>query len=390
MKKIILMLACASLMATSATAQEALVKEASKAFGGNVEAKAAALEKLTPALTNPETAKDANTWLTGGKLALGIVDEYTKLKVMGQAVDNDALATALDCGYTMLATALPLDTVPEIDKKTGQPKLDKNGNVKVKTKHSKEILSLLGGHVGDLAQMGDIFLGENQYAKAAEAYSNYIGFVQSPLATIAGAPVPADTVLGNYNFLAGYCTYFSDVEEKDYLTAFNYFKKALSLGYTGNQCKEFRDAAFLSNVQNMMTHENQKDNIIPFIDSAIATDPQSPNFYDIKGQVLLGEEKVAEAKALFKTAMEKDPNYGDSYLNYARALYEEANAYIAANSQMTDVQLKPTLIPIYEEAMPYLQRAIQLDKSENKTLQTQANSLIEDINYKFELLGHKK
>ena len=65
MKKIILMLACASLMATSATAQEALVKEASKAFGGNVEAKAAALEKLMPALTDPETTNNANTWLTG-------------------------------------------------------------------------------------------------------------------------------------------------------------------------------------------------------------------------------------------------------------------------------------------------------------------------------------
>ena len=163
----------------------------------------------------------------------------------------------------------------------------------------------------------------------------------------------------------------------------------MQLGYTANQCEQFRDAAFLSNVQGMMADDSRKDDVIPFIDRAIAADPDSPNFYDIKGQVLLGEEKIAEAKELFKTAMAKDPEYGDSYMNYARALNDEANAFIAANSQMTDAQLRPTLIPIYEEAMPYLQRAIQLDKSDNKVLEKQAKSLIEDIEYKFELLGHK-
>ena len=136
MKKILFMLAGASLMAASAMAQVAVVKDAAKAFGGDVAAKQAALEMLQPALTNPETAQDANTWLTAGKLALGIADECTKLKVMGKDVDNAVLDQAIEAGYTYLAKALPLDTVPEVDKKTGAPKLDKDGNVKVKTKFS--------------------------------------------------------------------------------------------------------------------------------------------------------------------------------------------------------------------------------------------------------------
>lgn len=390
MKKFIFLLACASLMATSATAQVALVKEAAKAFGGNLDAKTEALEKIIPACTNPETAEDANTWLTVGKLALGIADEYTKLKVLGKEVDKEVLDNALEVGYASLEKALPLDSVPEIDKKTGAPKLDKEGKVKVKTKYSKEILSLLGSHSIDVAQMGDLFLADNKYAQAGKAYMRYLNLLQSPVASLAGISVPADTILGNYNFLAGYCKFFADADKKDYAGAFDLFSKALNLGYTGNQCKEFRNAAFLSNVQGLMADDSQKDQVIPFIDSAIASDPTAPNYYDIKGQVLMGDNKFTEAKELFKAAMGLDAEYGDSYLNYARALYEEANAFIAANSQMTDAQLKPTLIPIYEEAMPYLQRAVQLDKSENKMLEKQAKSLIEDIDYKFELLGHKK
>lgn len=387
MKKIMLLLACASVMAASA--QVSLVKSAAKAIGGKVEAQQEALEELQPALTNPETATDANTWFTAGKLAMGIVDKIEEQRILGQEVDVDLLGNSLFKGYEYLQKALPLDSVVEVDKKTGAPKLDKEGNKKIKTKYSKDILSLLTGHANDAMTVGDAFLNATKYGQAANAYEYYLNLIGSPAAKAFKLNVPADTILGNINFLVGYCTYFAD-GDKDYNKAFNSFTKALSLGYTANQTKAFRDAAFLAQVQALMADDNNKGKVLPFIDGALAGDPTAPNFYDIKGQVLLGDGKFDEAKALFKAAMDKDPNYGDSYLNYARALYEEADKFIADNQQMTDKQLAPTLIPLYEAALPFLERAIALDKSENQTLVKQANSLKEDIDYKFGLLGHKK
>lgn len=387
MKKIMFLLACASVMAASA--QVSVVKEAAKAIGGKVEAQQAALELLQPALTNAETANDANTWYTAGRLAFGIADLLQVQSAKDGAADVNLMGSSLFSGFEYMQKALPLDTIVEVDKKTGAPKLDKDGNAKVKTKFSKDILSQMAGHVTDAMKLGDAFLNLPDYAKAADAYEFYLNNINSPAARMFNVAVPADTVLGNIHFLVGYSTYFAD-GDKDYVRAFNSFNKALELGYTANQTADFRNASFVAHVQALLADDARKTEVIPFIDNAIAADPEVANFYDIKGQVLMGDGKLDEAKNLFKKSMSIDPAYGDSYLNYARALYEEADRFIADNQQMTDKQLAPTLIPLYEEAMPYLERAITLDKSENQVLVKQANSIKEDIDYKFELLGHKR
>ena len=54
MKKMFLLLACASMMTTSAMAQMSLVKEVAKAAGSNkVEELQGALQAIQPALNNP-------------------------------------------------------------------------------------------------------------------------------------------------------------------------------------------------------------------------------------------------------------------------------------------------------------------------------------------------
>ena len=60
MKKLLFMLACASMMATSAFAQVSVVKEAAKLVNsGKPEDLQQAMLKIMPALTNPETAENA-------------------------------------------------------------------------------------------------------------------------------------------------------------------------------------------------------------------------------------------------------------------------------------------------------------------------------------------
>ena len=137
MKKMILF-AAAAVMAFGASAQMSLVKDlAKKAASNDPMELATALEQIEPALTNPESAGDVLTWYTAGKAAFGLYDQMLALKSLGQPVEESEMGEVLIAAFDAYQKGLPLDTIVEVDKKTGQPKLNKDGSKKVKTKYSK-------------------------------------------------------------------------------------------------------------------------------------------------------------------------------------------------------------------------------------------------------------
>ncbi len=93
----------------AATAQEAVVKEAERDLKAGKYLDA--INKVQPALTNPETAKSAQPWYIAGKAGFDYYkDEYLK-KTIGKEADGKKMGHALIDGYHYLITALPLDTV---------------------------------------------------------------------------------------------------------------------------------------------------------------------------------------------------------------------------------------------------------------------------------------
>ena len=121
MKKFIMFLACAAVMSVSAFAQ-------------------------------------SDDLFNQGKAMFDKFDDLYKKAIIDQEAGAATLmerSTALMQGFDLLQQALKADTVPEIDKKTGQPKVDKNGNVKVKTKNSAKIVTMLSEHFNDIGGIGD-------------------------------------------------------------------------------------------------------------------------------------------------------------------------------------------------------------------------------------------
>jgi len=170
MKKLIL-LGAAAMMAFGASAQMSLVKDlAKKAASANPMDLATVLDQIQPALTNPESANDVLTWYTAGKAAFGLYDKMYEAKLLQQPVDDSDMAEALTAAYAFYQQALPLDSVVEVDK-NGAPKLNKDGSKKIKTKYSKEIIGALTSHLGDIANVGNIFLQASDWANAALAFS---------------------------------------------------------------------------------------------------------------------------------------------------------------------------------------------------------------------------
>lgn len=378
MKKTILLGAAAIMMAFSASAQMSLVKDlAKKATSGNVMEMATVLDQIEPAFTNPESANDVFTWYTAGKAAFGIYDEMYKMKIMQQPVDDKMMNQALSAGFEFFQKALPLDSVVELDK-SGAPKLNKDGSKKVKTKYSKEIISALTAHMGDIANAGNVYLQASDWENAAHAFGNYADIASSPFA-IANGVAAADSTLSQVRFFQGYSQY----QIKDYADAYENFTKARKLGYTDNNIVDFQTSSLANMVQGMLDN-NEYDKAYNFIDNALSADPNNGTLHDIKGFTVELKDGVDAALPFYRKATEVDPTYANGFFDVGRCLYLQAQKIIDENPNATNSQLIPKIKPIYDDAIPFLKKASELNPDDTK-----AKNVLDDILYKFEVMGVK-
>lgn len=378
MKKTILLGAAAIMMAFSASAQMSLVKDlAKKATSGNVMEMATVLDQIEPAFTNLESANDVLTWYTAGKAAFGIYDEMYKMKIMQQPVDDKMMNQALSAGFEFFQKALPLDSVVELDK-AGAPKLNKDGSKKVKTKYSKEIISALTAHMGDIANAGNVYLQASDWENAAHAFGNYADIASSPFA-IANGVAAADSTLSQVRFFQGYSQY----QIKDYADAYENFTKARKLGYTDNNIVDFQTSSLANMVQGMLDN-NEYDKAYNFIDNALSADPNNGTLHDIKGFTVELKDGVDAALPFYRKATEVDPTYANGFFDVGRCLYLQAQKIIDENPNATNSQLIPKIKPIYDDAIPFLKKASELNPDDTK-----AKNVLDDILYKFEVMGVK-
>ena len=378
MKKMILF-AAAIMMAFGASAQMSLVKDlAKKASSGNPQALAEVLQSIEPAFTNPESAGDVLTWYTAGKAAFGLYDELYKMKLMQQPVDENMMNEVLSGAYEFYLQALPLDSVVEVDKKTGMPKLNSDGTKKVKTKYSKEIIGALTSHMGDIAGAGNTYLQASDWEHAADAFGNYADLATSDFA-IKNGVAAADSVISQVRFFQAYSQY----QMQKFAEAYDNFTKARKLGYTDNNIVDFQTSSLANMVQGMLD-KNEYDKANNFIDNALKSDPSNGTLHDIKGFTIELKDGVDAALPFYRKAVEVDPTYANAYFDVGRCLYLQAQKIIDDNPNATNKELVPKIKPIYDEAIPFLRKASELNPDDNK-----AKNVLDDILYKFEVMGVK-
>lgn len=378
MKKMILF-AAAAIMAFGASAQMSLVKDLSKKVAsGNPQVLAEVLQNIEPAFNDPESANDVLTWYTAGKAAFGLYDELYKMKIMQQPVDDNMMNEVLTGAYQFFMTALPLDTIVEVDKKTGMPKLNSDGTKKVKTKYSKEIIGSLTSHMGDIANAGNIYLQNSDWENAADAFGNYADLASSDFAIKNGVAAP-DSTLSQVRFFQGYSLY----QIQKFAEAYDSFTKARKLGYTDNNIVDFQTSS-LANMVQAMLDKNEYEKANAFIDNALKGDPMNGTLHDIKGFTTELKDGVEAALPFYRHATEVDPTYANGFFDVGRCLYLMAQKIIDDNPNATNKELVPKIKPIYDEAIPFLQKACDLNPDDTK-----AKNVLDDILYKFEVMGVK-
>ena len=370
MKKMILLCA-AAMMAFGASAQMSLVKDlAKKAASNNPMELIEVLENIEPALTNPESAGDVLTWYTAGKAAFALYDEMYKASLLQpDAADPEMMGAALMSGYEYFIQALPLDSVPELNK-DGSIKYNKDGSKKVKTKYSKDILGNLTGHINDIAQLGNACMENEKWDLAAAAYGYFADMAKSPYAVNSGLFYP-DSTISEIRFLQGYSQY----NNKDYAGAYENCSKAFKMGYDRNNISGYMTSALANLVQDMLDNK-EYSKAMNFIDNAISSDPNNAILYDIKGFTAELQEGVDAAIPLYEKAISVDPNYANAYSDAARCLVLKAKEVEDNNPNFSNDQLLPLVQPLYDKAIPLLEKALELNPDVPN-----AQTLLDNIRY---------
>ncbi len=284
-------------------------------------------------------------------------------------------ATALMNGFELLQKALPLDTVIEVNK-DGSPKIDKKtGKPKFKVKYSKDIVTLLSGHINDVLNVGNAGLMGNDFATAHKAFKFFRTLVGTSLTE--GVQFDPQT-LGEVSFYEGYSAY----QLKDFDGAYTAFKSAIEKGYTENQVVEFRNSCLANIIQKFCDDKNYTDAIV-YVDKAIAADPSSALMYDMKGYIVEQKDGLDAAESYYEKAVELDQTFPNGFYDLGRVLYAKAEKIIEENPSATNAQLAPKLLPIYDKALPLFKKAQELDADGSKT---QSKRFVEDLEYKLEIL----
>ena len=366
--------------ALSASAQESVVKEAKAAKGDP--AKAAQI--LEPALSDPTTSKDPETWKLAGDLQKAMYDdENMKLYLPGGQADTAKLYSSL---AKMFEYYMKADAAEQEQVKSGVLK-----KAKLRAKLAKTLATIRP----NLTNAGSDAYNAGDYVKALKFFGLYVDAAQEPmfadLTEVKGDTLT--TLIANYAALAA-----NSIEDKAAVVKYATVGKShKDEGYRSLMClaevygkSETPDStAWLATIQegvqqfptqeyfigNLMDYYIQKgkvDEALTQIDAIIAKTP-TPYFLYVKG-VLQYEKKdyqgsiatmnqiIAQGGDFMAEAYSK---IGDCYFFPAQAIVEE-NAGISMDDPKyaaNDAKIKE----LYEQAKPNYEKAKEL-KPDNKQL----------------------
>lgn len=307
----------------SMSAQKATVDQAAK-LAGKTDQLSQARTLIQQAIANPETAKDARTYYTAGKIEFDAFDKATTNKMINPddpSAQPDVMADEIMNGYRYFLQALPLDSLP-------------NEKGQVKPKYSKDILGKIAGHANDFFTAGANYFNTKQYyPQAYEAFMVYGDLPASGMLGKTAALIPAEQIATAY-FNAGLAAYQGNAVEE----SAGAFKKAREAGYdkdeafiyeiacwqnlaqrdesrTSESQKRIMEVAqagfekfgmeqpiFFNNIINSLVVDGQIDQALSKLNEVIAQNPDNAALYGLRGYVYDRAEKDDLSEADYRKA----------------------------------------------------------------------------------------
>ena len=375
MKKITVILGLSLLTSTAAFAQKSLVKEVEREVKSNPASYYDAVNKIRPAFTNEETAKDAYTYFVPGKAAFNYYDDRSIRAQMGQDVKKELIGRSMLEGYDYLMKALPLDTV-----------VDAKG--KVKTKYSKDIVKLVSSHYNEFNNAALLLWEKEDYGNAVKCWELYASLPSNP--TFASSiKAPADSIMGDIYYNMGIGNSLIQNNE----AALNSFKTAIAKGYTEKNAYDYaiaaasqmnnpaemaevaeqayalygkEDSRYIGYMINNLIDKKEYAKADALIDKYIAEDPNNAQLYFVKGVLCDSEGNPEASMEAYKKAISLDEKNANALMQYGYKLYQRAcdidqnEGGNLSNAQYNEFRANK-VDPLLKEAAGYLEKAYEID-----------------------------
>ena len=384
MKKI-MMMALMAAAATTAFAQDALVKEAKKLFSDNQFDKAA--ETLAPALESGETVDKAAAWnlmseiMYGKFSAMQTADMENKVKGVEVAYDTLALHNACEESFR---AALKCDEFDRQPNEKGKVKIRYRQNSQQKMQNVR--LSLINA--------GQYAYKTKDLAKAFADWALYVDSNDDPFFT--GIDMTQDQYKSEVAYYAALAAYF----QKDYANAEKYATIAAEDPAKADEASEIMlfsakenmktaadSAAYVNKVKalhqakpteeryfNMLmdyyTRANKPDEMKAWAEEEVTADPQNKMAWAIMGEYFMNKSEWDEAVRCYKQAIDIDPTFIQCVFNSGVCLNSKA---IALNDQLADKKTggltnenAEKVKVVLRDARDYLEKARELDPEREK------------------------
>lgn len=379
MKKV-LFTAALFFAACAVSAQESVVKEAKSAKANPEEA----AKIIEPALADPTTANDPETWKLAGDFQKAIYDdENMKLYLPGGKADTARLYNSL---AKMFEYYMKCDEVEQAKVKSGELK-----KPKLRKKLAKELATVRP----QLTNAGIEAFNSNNYPNALK----YFGlFVDAPASPVFGdnAEIKNDTLtplFANYAALAAnfvkdnaaiikYATIGKEHKEEGYRSlmclAEVYGKgetpdSAQWLATIKEGVEKFpAQEYFIGNLMDFYIQKGKVDEGLTQIDAVLAKNP-SPYFMYVKGVLQYEKKDYDAAIATFNEIIAKNAEFvaeayskiGDCYFFQGQSIEEETSKISMDDPKYAEGEAK--VKDFYSKAQPFYEKAKEL-APDNKQL----------------------
>lgn len=379
MKKV-LFTAALFFAACAASAQESVVKEAKSAKANPEEA----AKIIEPALADPTTANDPETWKLAGDFQKAIYDdENMKLYLPGGKADTARLYNSL---AKMFEYYMKCDEVEQAKVKSGELK-----KPKLRKKLAKELATVRP----QLTNAGIEAFNSNNYPNALKYFGLFVDAPASPVFE-DNAEIKNDTLtplFANYAALAAnfvkdnaaiikYATIGKEHKEEGYRSlmclAEVYGKgetpdSAQWLATIKEGVEKFpAQEYFIGNLMDFYIQKGKVDEGLTQIDAVLAKNP-SPYFMYVKGVLQYEKKDYDAAIATFNEIIAKNAEFvaeayskiGDCYFFQGQSVEEETSKISMDDPKYAEGEAK--VKDFYSKAQPFYEKAKEL-APDNKQL----------------------
>ena len=377
MRKLVMM----ALMATAATtafAQDALVKEAKKLAGKGQFAEA--VKVITPVLTSSETLDKAAAWHQYSDIFYtqhsGIAETAAKSAITKEVYDT---LTMYSAGIDAWEAAVKCDEFDMLPNEKG----------KVKPRFRSESQNRYKNFGVQLVQAGQYFYQQKNNEKALKAWKLYCDMKNTTIFADV-ADFPKDAFYYDITYYVAFLAYqtkdFALAEKYAKITAENPEKvddsneillfskkenmktKEDSVAYVA-MVKELHKAnpeqeRYFNLLMEYYTRGNDTQGMAEWLQEESQINPQNSMVWALMGEAKMNEEKWEEAVALYDKAIEAKPDFVQCIFNAGRCYYASAmelQTKLADKNGMISNDNRAKVVEVVKKAEGYYVRARELD-----------------------------